>query len=117
MTSITLKHMFFALALAAGALSMSAAGARSPYVSEIADYVYPQNAPASLSDLVYMPDGLSYLTMSADRSAIVRYDTKTGKEIEVFADLSKARETTLTEIDGFTLSADASKIQIGRAHV
>ncbi len=114
MTSITLKHMFFALALAAGALSMSAAGARSPYVSEIADYVYPQNAPASLSDLVYMPDGLSYLTMSADRSAIVRYDTKTGKEIEVFADLSKARETTLTEIDGFTLSADASKILVYR---
>ena len=89
MHSISRKNILCAAAMAVGALSATAAGARSPYVSEIAPYVYPENAPSAPSNFVYMPDGQSYLTLSADHTAIVRYDTKTGKEIETFVDLKK----------------------------
>lgn len=88
--------------------------ARSPYVSEIAAFVYPENAVKSPSNFVYMPDGLSYLTLSDDHTAIVRYDTKTGKEMEKYVDLANTRETTIDMIDGFSISDDASKVMVYR---
>ena len=114
MHSISRKNILCAAAMAVGALSATAAGARSPYVSEIAPYVYPENAPSVPSNFVYMPDGQSYLTLSADHTAIVRYDTKTGKEIETFVDLKKTRETTLPDIEGFITSANASQLLLYR---
>ena len=114
MHSISTKNILCAAAMAVGSLSATAAGARSPYVSEIAPYVYPENAPSAPSNFVYMPDGQSYLTLSADHTAIVRYDTKTGKEIETFVDLKKTRETTLPDIEGFITSANASQLLLYR---
>lgn len=90
------------------------AGARSPYVSEISQFVYPNNAPAAPANFVYMPDGQSYLTLSPDHSAIIRFDTKTGKEIETFVDLSNTRETKLPDIEGFILSENGAKVLLYR---
>lgn len=114
-----MKAIIPSLLIAAAAVSSisipaAASGAKSPYVSEIAPYVSPENRPASPSNMVYMPDGQSYLTFSDDRSAILRIDSKTGKQTEVFVDLATTRENTLPSADGFSISADASKVLIYR---
>ncbi|MDE6702546.1 MAG: S9 family peptidase, partial [Muribaculaceae bacterium] len=96
------------------ASAATAAGARSPYVSEIAKFVYPENAAASPANFVYMPDGQSYLTLSPDHRSIVRFDTKSGKEIETFVDLTNTRETTLPDIEGFKLSENGAKVLVYR---
>ena len=108
------KYMICAAALSLSASVALASGARSPYVSEIAPYVSPENTPASPANLVYMPDGLSYLTLSADHSKILRFDTKTGKEIEAFVDFSHTRETEIPDIEGFSLSPNASQVLVYR---
>lgn len=97
-----------------GTAVVTASGARSPYVSGISTYVYPENTPASPANFVYMPDGQSYLTLSSDHRSIVRHDTKTGKEIEAFLDLANTRETVLDDIEGFILSDDATKVLVYR---
>lgn len=111
----TIKHTLCGAALmVAGTFAAGATGARSPYVSGIAPYVYPENVAASPSNFVYMPDGQSYLTLSPDHRTIKRYDTKSGNEIEIFVDVTYTRETTIDVIDGFILSADATKVLVYR---
>lgn len=87
---------------------------RTAAVSALEPYVYPSNALKSPSQFVYMPDGQSYLLLSDDHTAIVRYDVRSGKEIEKYVDLKNTRETTLDVIEGFRLSADASKVLVWR---
>lgn len=106
------KYSIALLAAAFVSMSAVAAGGRSPYVSALAPYVFPENAPKAPSNFVYMPDGLSYLTLSPDHSAIVRFDTRTGKEIEKFVDLKNTRETVLPSIEGFRLSENAAKVLV-----
>jgi hypothetical protein len=86
----------------------------NPLVSEIAPYVYPQNRQSAPKAMTYMPDGASYLELSSDGKQIVRYDVKTGKELDVFFDVARTRETAITDIEGFTLSDDASKVLVWR---
>ncbi len=114
MNAIIKYSLCGAMLMVSGSFTADAAGARSPYVSGISTYVYPENAPKSPSNFVYMPDGQSYLTLSPDHRSIVRYETKSGKEMEVFVDLTNTRETTIEDIDGFTLSGDATKVLVYR---
>lgn len=110
-----IKHtLLFGSAILLFSLNAAATGARSPYVSEISQYVYPENTPVAPANFVYMPDGQSYLTLSSDHRAIIRHDTKTGKETEIFVDLTKTRETTLPDIEGFKISDDATKVLLYR---
>ncbi|MDE5556011.1 MAG: DPP IV N-terminal domain-containing protein, partial [Muribaculaceae bacterium] len=108
------KYLLCVAAVSLSATAAFASGARSPYVSEIAQYVYPENMPSSPSNLVYMPDGQSYLTLSADHSKILRFDTKTGKEIEAFVDFNHTRETQIPDIEGFILSPNAGQVLVYR---
>lgn len=82
------------------------------HVEQISEYVFPANIPNSPNEYTYMPDGLSYLSLGNDGKSIIKYDTKTGKEIEVVFDGEKSRENKLNRIDGFKLSADGSKMLI-----
>ena len=82
------------------------------HVEQISEYVFPANIPNSPNEYTYMPDGLSYLSLGNDGKSVVKYDTKTGKEIEVVFDGGKSRENKLDQIDGFKLSADGSKMLI-----
>jgi len=108
----TIKHTAFALFLGFSAFGASASGARSPYVSDIAPFVYPESTPDAPKNFVYMPDGLSYLTLSDDRMAIIQYDTKTGKELGKYVDFSNTRETLISGVEGFSISKDASKVLV-----
>lgn len=115
MVKTFIKYALCSAIMTLGAVNpANAAGARSAYVSEIAKYVYPENAAASPANFVYMPDGLSYLTLSPDHRSIVRYDTKSGKEIETFVDLTNTRETTIPDVEGFRLSDNGAKVLLYR---
>lgn len=83
-------------------------------VNELGQYVYPNNRPASPQEYVYMPDGLSYLTLSDDGKSISSHDTKTGNVIETVLDVAKTRETKIERIKGFSISPDGSKLLVYR---
>ncbi len=82
------------------------------HVEQIGKYVFPENTPNTPNKYIYMPDGLSYLSIGGDNKTIIKYETKTGKELEIVFDGSKSRENKLDQIDGFELSADGSKMLI-----
>lgn len=86
---------------------------RSKAVSELAPYSYPNNRTES-ADIVFMPDGKSYIERSADRQRLVVKDIETGAEKEAIFDVTYTRETVLPDFDGFILSPDASKVMVWR---
>lgn len=81
-------------------------------VNNVAPYVFPENVAAAPSEIVWMPDGESYAALSEDSRTIVRYDIKTGKQIETIFDVANTRENQIFGIEGFTLSKDATKILV-----
>ena len=81
-------------------------------VQSISKYVFPQNVPSSPVEYVYMPDGLTYLTLNNNGKSIVKYDIKTGKEIETVIDVAKTRGAKIDAIEGFELSQDGSKLLV-----
>lgn len=92
------------------AMAACVAADAASLVSEIAPYVYPANKSVTPTGFTYMPDGASYLLLSPDGRSIQAFDTKTGKRLDDFFDVSRARETSLEAIEGFELSPDASKV-------
>lgn len=104
----------FALIVAAagGAFALSAAAAADVNVSELAQYVYPNNSTASAS-LNFMPDGLSYLSLSADGKKIEQYDVASGKLLSTVLDVTSTRgDRKLDLIRSYTLSADGTKMLV-----
>ena len=97
------------LFIAAASLAASAA---NPVVRDMAQYVYPENVAATPAGFTYLPDGESYAMLSLDGKSVIKYDIKSGKEVETLLDLAHTRENTLDRIEGFTLSDDASKILV-----
>lgn len=88
--------------------------AKAPVIpaGEIAEYVFPQNAPATPGKIVFMPDGETYLKLASDGTRIVKYDTATGKELETVLDTSHTRENSIASATDFSLSPDGSKLLV-----
>ena len=98
--------------IAITATAASTAGSVADY-PDIARYVSGAQRPASAPEFQYTADGTGYLSLSDDHSRIIRYDVKTGKEVETVMDLTKARETTdLRRIEGFRFSPDGRQIMV-----
>ncbi|MDD6473187.1 MAG: S9 family peptidase [Bacteroidales bacterium] len=57
-------------------------------------------------------DGEHYSQLSADRTRIVKYSYKTGKEVEVLFDTQKARKCTFKTIDSYSFAPDGSTLLI-----
>ncbi len=81
-------------------------------VEAIKKYVYPQNMAASPAEYVYMPDGVTYLSLSDDCKRIVKYDIKTGNELETVMDAGNTRGCRIDDIDGFCLSPEGNKLLV-----
>lgn len=119
------KNPLYALAGAAmivaaacsGAVEASAASAPAGVidVSALSDYVYPANAPATPGRMQFMPDGATYLSMSADGTKIVKYDLATGKELETVLDVTHTRENSIAAVDAFTISPGGTKLLLRTA--
>ncbi len=112
MTRIQIVGAAFALSALLCAPSVEATSPKLD-TAGIAKYVYPMNRPGSAADPVYMPDGESYLVMSADKRRILRYNTADGKELDPVFDAATTRESSIKgEIEGFILSPDGSKLLV-----
>nr|WP_320060222.1 S9 family peptidase [uncultured Bacteroides sp.] len=68
--------------------------------------------PEGIQGVVPMADGEHYTQMNTDGTQIVKYSFKTGQQVEVLFDVTKARECTFKKIDGYTFSPDESKLLI-----
>lgn len=82
------------------------------HIAQLEKYVFPNNQPYSPNVYTYMPDGLTYLLLSNDGKSIIKYDTKTGKELEVILSVDKCRGAKIAHIEGFVLSDDGTKILV-----
>lgn len=99
---------------AASLMTISAAAApKAINVSNFADmapYVHPNNGSKSVAKPYFMPDGQSYLQLSADSKRIVRHDIRNGAEAETVMDVTNTREAKIPAIESFQLSPDGSKL-------
>lgn len=68
--------------------------------------------PNKIDNIQFMADGNFYLSLSADGTKVVKYDTKSGKELETIFDVSRTRETELESIEGFIMSEDGTKLLV-----
>lgn len=102
-----MKSSIIAIIALAASSSISAANTD---IKELAPYVWPMNRTNTVAKPDYLPDGLSYLAMTNDAKRIVKYDTKTGAEIETVMDITNTRENKIDHIEGYSLSPDGSKI-------
>ena len=103
----TIKFLLLSLAFTPAILAGSASASEG-----IAEYVYPANAVNSPSGMTYVADGKSYVALNEDKTQIVRYDIKSGKELGVVLDVTKTRDYQLDKIGGFLFSPDESHILV-----
>ncbi len=97
------------IALGASVMTLSA---QQISVSELGEYVYPANVTASAS-LNFMPDGLSFLKISADGKSIDRFDVATGKQLETVMNVSSTRgDSKIERVSDYKLSADGTKMLV-----
>lgn len=98
--------------LAATAISASPSTFGGVDIDELAGYVYPNNGAATAS-LSFMPDGLSYVSLSDGGKKLDRYDVASGKFIETLFDVSATRgDRKLDAIEGYQLSHDGAKMLV-----
>lgn len=64
-----------------------------------------QNAPSSIKEMKPMPDGESYLCVSADGKSIDKYSYRTGKKVETLFDVNAVKgDVKISEFDGYEIS-------------
>lgn len=104
------KILFFAIALLCQSAFASASSTVN--VDELAQYVYPNNYAASVS-LNFMPDGLTYVKLSADGKKIEQFDVDSGKLVGTLLDVTTTRgDRKLDVIKAFTVSDDGTKMLV-----
>ena len=106
---MTLRTIMTAMA---AALTLSASAAGVAEFKNIDRYLGPEHYCTSPRSFTYTSDGAFYLQLSTDGKKIVKYDTRTAKELETVLDLANTRENTTDRIDGFRMSPDGSKIMV-----
>lgn len=102
-----MKYYSSLVILLAFVCSMSA---KSFDTKELSQYVFPNNQAKSPTNFIYMPDGLTYLTLSKDGKTILQYNTENAKLVDTIIDVNNTRETSIDKIDGFQLSKDGNKL-------
>lgn len=110
MTKRIIAAAFTAFALSSGANTVNSLASYPDIEKYTGVDAYPYG-PAQMS---FMNDGNFYLQLSRDRKSIVKFDTKTGKEVETIFSVDNTRETKLPSIEGFAMSPDGSKIMVWR---
>lgn len=111
--TVYLRHLLLILAATVILNPSDAVSQTTTAMKGLEKYVYPANAPARAPEMTYLPDGSGYLMKGDDSRSVVKYDIRTGKEIETVFSADNARETKLNRpIEGFTLSPDGSKLLV-----
>ncbi|MBD5324867.1 MAG: S9 family peptidase [Bacteroides sp.] len=109
-------NIFKSLALSATVILSAVAGSAAGIADypDMDRYLGAGRYAAAPKAFTYMPDGAFYMQLSPQADKVVKYDTRTAKEVETILDLSHTRETTLDHIQGFRMSPDGSKLLVWR---
>lgn len=102
-----------ALTLSVGACSSSYAAGITQF-KDIDRYLGPERFASAPRAFTYMNNGANYLQLSNDGKKVVKFDTKTGNEVEIILDLTNTRETSIERISGFKMSPEETKILVWR---
>lgn len=94
------------------AVAFQSTSAINPLVDGMTPYVAPESTPMRPAGFTYLSDGQSYAMLSEDHQKVVKYDIRTGNEMETLLDLASTRENTIASIEGFTVSPDGSKLLV-----
>ena len=78
------------------------------------EFLAPLKAMKHPASMTYEASGETYLRANADRTKIIRYETKSGKELETVFDCSHTRETSISRFSGFIISPEGSRLLIYR---
>lgn len=108
----TSLHKVIITAAATLLMSVAAYSASIADYPELENYVGSQAVAKSPKPMHFASDGLTYMMLNDAGTAITRYDTKSGKEVETVFDVTHTRETTLKSISSFEVSADGGKILV-----
>ncbi len=68
--------------------------------------------PKTVRGLVSTEDGLHYTTIENKGTQIIKYAYSTGKQVDVLVDISTIEDCPITQIQGYELNKDESKILI-----
>ena len=80
---------------------------------ELKDIVSGQYRAENIYGVIPIPgDGEHYSQMNADRTQIIKYSFKTGKQVEVLFDATTARECPFKTFDSYSFSPDGSMLLI-----
>ncbi|MCM1521483.1 MAG: S9 family peptidase [Muribaculaceae bacterium] len=109
-----MKSFLTSIALIIAATATAATPkAVSTNISDLAPYVYPQNAAPTPARPDFTTDGLTYMRLNKDRKKIVTCSLTDGKELETVFDITTTRENKLPgAVEEFVLSPDGSKILV-----
>jgi dipeptidyl-peptidase-4 len=76
------------------------------------DIVEKKYTPPDGGEIRSTPDGEHYTILSADKKAILKYAYKTGQLVDTLFQVDKARETRLTNIEGYLISNTGYRILV-----
>lgn len=80
---------------------------------DLKEIVSGKFTPKNISGVIPIPgDGEHYSQMNADRTQIIKYSFKTGKQVEVLFDAAIARECPFKSFDSYSFAPDGSKLLI-----
>lgn len=97
-------------------ITVFAAGAQTAtkMIGQYNDFLAPNKLMKHPASMTYEASGETYLRMNGDRTKIIRYETKTGKELETVFDSSHTRETSINRISGFIISPAGTRLLVYR---
>lgn len=99
-----MKKIIAALIAVSMAGTINARISRVSDYTDIARYVESEAAPTSPRAMTFTDGDNSYLQLNEERTAIEKFDTKSGKAIETVFKADYTRESTVSSIEGFTVS-------------
>ncbi|MDE6215064.1 S9 family peptidase [Bacteroides sp.] len=80
---------------------------------DLKEIVSGKFTPQGIYGVIPIPgDGEHYSQMNAERTQIIKYSFKTGKQVEVLFDAATARECTFKRFDSYSFSPDGGKLLI-----
>jgi len=83
-------------------------------IKEYNDFLAPNSMIRRPASMTYEANGETYLKMNSDRTKVIRYEIKSGKELETVFDSSHTRETSINRFTGFIISPEGSRLLIYR---
>ncbi len=100
------------MALMCAALFVAATAAMAGAKLELKSITQGDFAGESMSKLTPMADGETYARISDDKTKVVKYSFKTGKQEAVLFDVATVRGAKIDKVDGYIMSPDGTKMLI-----